>query len=318
MFDQLPSVRRDAVARALAGLGRVQSIEPLSGGLSGSGVWRVQAGGRQAILKLERPPDGLNDPVRQYACMAIAAEVGVAPKLLFADAGAGVSLVARIEARPLPERPVLLAEAAGLLRRLHAAPVFPALVDFPDGVAQLISRLQGLDLIEAEALAPLLEAWPQLKDACGWGEDGLVASHNDPNPRNLIWDGERLWLIDWEAAFRNDPLVDLAIVANYWGSGAADADALLEIYLGAPPGRRARNRLAAMQRVCRVYYGVVLINSAIGWTPPPEARRLQAPALADISAAIGTGRITLADPADRFAYGAAMLNLVLAGGAQSG
>ena len=191
MLDLFPASKRDAIGRTLAGLGQVQAIEPLSGGLSGSGIWRVRAAGRSAVLRIERPPDGLNDPARQYACMAIAAEAGVAPALLFADPDAGVGLVEQIEARPLPPREILLEAAAGLFRRLHAAPVFPPLVDFPDGVAQLIARLQGLDLVEASALAPLLENWPRLLGDCRWGEEGLVASHNDPNPRNLIWDGRR-------------------------------------------------------------------------------------------------------------------------------
>ena len=33
-------------------------------------------------------------------------------------------------------------------------------------------------------------------------------------PSNILFDGERLWLIDWESAYRNDPLVDVAIVSD--------------------------------------------------------------------------------------------------------
>jgi hypothetical protein len=223
-------------------------------------------------------------------------------------------VVERIDAHPLPARRDLLDAAAALLQRLHAAPVFPPLIDFPDGVAQLIARLQGLDLVDPAALAPLLEIWPRLRADCRWGEDSLVASHNDPNPRNLIWHGQRLWLIDWEAAFQNDPLVDLAIVANYMAPGPGDDAALLEAYLGQPPTAARLGRLRSMRRLCRVYYGVILINTAMGWRPPAEARRLDVAPLHEISAEIAAGRVTLAAPHERFAYGAAMLNLVLAGG----
>jgi thiamine kinase-like enzyme len=30
----------------------------------------------------------------------------------------------------------------------------------------------------------------------------LVSSHNDLNPNNVLFEGERAWLIDWELAFR--------------------------------------------------------------------------------------------------------------------
>ena len=71
-----PITHRPAVRRALAeafGAAPIQSLEPISGGLSGSGVWRVRVAGGTSILKVEPPPDGLFDPHRLYACMQIAA-----------------------------------------------------------------------------------------------------------------------------------------------------------------------------------------------------------------------------------------------------
>ena len=258
------------------------------------------------------PADGLNDYARQYACMAIAAEAGVAPRLLFADAGTGIAVIEHVEARPPPRREILLSKAAFLLGRLHAAPAFPPLVDFPEGVAQLVARLQDLDLVDDIALEPVLAFWAELRPACRWGEDGLVASHNDPNPGNLIWDGDRLWLIDWQAAFRNDPFVDLAIVCNYLGPGPQDEAVLLEGYFSQAADEDRLQRLRLMRQVCRIYYGAVLMSSAAGWSPPPGARRLEGPSLPEISAAIGADRAILAQPSGRFAYGAAMLKEALA------
>jgi thiamine kinase-like enzyme len=45
-------------------------------------------------------------------------------------------------------------------------------------------------------------------------QQGWVSSHNDSIPSNILFDGDRLWLIDWESAYRNDPLVDVAIVLD--------------------------------------------------------------------------------------------------------
>ena len=43
----------------------------------------------------------------------------------------------------------------------------------------------------------------------------MAPGHNDPfKPDNMLFEGNRLWLVDWEAAFQNDRYADLAVVAN--------------------------------------------------------------------------------------------------------
>lgn len=41
-----------------------------------------------------------------------------------------------------------------------------------------------------------------------------VLCHNDLNPKNVLMDDEKLWLIDWEYSGTGDPLFDLAVVAK--------------------------------------------------------------------------------------------------------
>src|SRR5205823_3190082 len=61
---------------------------------------------------------------------------------------------------------------------------------------------------------------------------GLVLSHNDVNPTNLIFDGERLLLLDWEAAGPNDRWFDLATVALFLRLDAEQCRRLLASYDG--------------------------------------------------------------------------------------
>ena len=64
-----------------------------------------------------------------------------------------------------------------------------------------------------------------------------VLCHNDLLPANLIWDDDRLWLIDWEYAGMGHPLFDLASVS----AGASFTDdqelALLSSYRAENPPR---------------------------------------------------------------------------------
>jgi len=62
----------------------------------------------------------------------------------------------------------------------------------------------------------------------------LVTSHNDMNPSNLVFDGERLLLIDWDMAGPNNPFHDLATVAMFLRMDDATASALIAAYDGTP------------------------------------------------------------------------------------
>ena len=95
-----------------------------------------------------------------------------------------------------------------------------------------------------------------------------VSAHNDINPRNVLFDGERLWLVDWELAFGNDPLADVANIANN-SSEVPDVDTLvLEGWLGRSPDDDIRHRLALMRDLHRLFYGTLLLSEFIGRRDP--------------------------------------------------
>jgi thiamine kinase-like enzyme len=62
----------------------------------------------------------------------------------------------------------------------------------------------------------------------------MVSSHNDLKPENTLFDGDRVWLVDWEAAFLNDRYHDLATVENFVVTNDAEEEAHLRAYFGEP------------------------------------------------------------------------------------
>ena len=74
----------------------------------------------------------------------------------------------------------------------------------------------------------------------------LVFCHNDLLAANLIDDGKRLWLVDWEYGGFNSPLFDLGGLASNSELPQELRDALLEIYFGRKPNDQLRYRFAAM------------------------------------------------------------------------
>ena len=103
--------------------------------------------------------------------------------------------------------------------------------------------IEGAGVFAPGVLAPVHDGFGRICAAYPWDRDAQVSSHNDVNPFNVLFDGDRLWLIDWEIAFRNDPFADVACVANNFadpvahaGSAEALEDALLHAWLGHAPG----------------------------------------------------------------------------------
>ena len=189
----------------------------------------------------------------QYKSLRIAAEAGIAPKLVYVDETRGIAVMDFIEAQPLrdyPGGPGTLAAAVGLLlRRLQDAPLFPYFVDYPDIVTRLFEHVRRTGLFADGLLDPYAERLERIRES--WPRVTPVSSHNDPNPRNILYDGERLWLIDWESAYRNDPLVDVAIVLDNLAPSPELEDVLLPIMAWPHAGRhgsRASGACACAQQ----------------------------------------------------------------------
>ena len=315
-LDFSPPVRA-AVARGLTaafGVAEPDSIVALGGGLSGAGVFRIRVGGIAYLLRLDQARDGFRDPQRAYACMRIAAAGLLAPRVRYADAEDGVAIMDFIEERPLSREycgtpDELVVEAAQTVRALHACPPFPPLVDYLDGIDALVAQFQARGLVAPAAMAELLDRYRELRARYRTDPADLVASHNDLNPRNILYDGSRLWLVDWESAFLADRYVDLACIANLFARTPAQEDLLLATYFGAADATR-RARLQVMRQVNHLFYGLVMAN-AVG--DQPQARDLSGRSLEDLHEALTLGEPVLDTEAGRFGYVRARLAAAIEG-----
>lgn len=317
MSSPIPEHLRPAVDRGLMaafGATELDSATALSGGLSGAAVCRIRVGGISYALRLTLTRDALRDPARGFACMGIAAAACLAPRVRYACAEDGVAIMDLVEAQPLFEYPgdggPLIVELAQAVRALHQTPAFPALTDYMAGMQALIGLHRASGLIDPAATAELFARYAEMASGYCTAPEDLVSSHNDINPGNLIFDGRRLWLIDWEAAFLADRYVDLATVANWFARGDRRAeDLLLATYFGAPPTDEQRARFEVMKVVNHVFAGVIFLNGAAGERPDADLadRTLAGASLSEMHAGLGTGAVNFARWDDRVAYGKARL-----------
>ena len=228
-------------------------ISPLSGGMTNHNFVVSDSQGRWVVrLGADLPEHGVlrrHEPLVAHAAHAI----GLSPEVVHAEPGLMVSRFIdgrTLEADDLRD-PRYLAATVHLLRRCHQhmrpqwqlpAPRFGVFDVVRAYGGELQARAEHLlqgRLEDLLALARSLETSVAPMPA--------VFCHNDLLAANLLDDGERLWLIDWDYAGLGNPLFDLANLSTNNGIGPMGDTPLLELYFGGPPSAALAESLRAMQ-----------------------------------------------------------------------
>jgi thiamine kinase-like enzyme len=192
-------------------------IEPLPGGITNHN-FVVRTAGRAYVARVcvERELLGINRR-NEVVCQRAAQSLGVAPAVVHHENGVLVSEY--VEARTLTaadvRAPGLLPRLASLLRTLHDGwdkitgellyfSAFQTVRTYARTARELGARLpddhEAL-LEDAHRLAHRIAPFVP------------VLCHNDVLPANVLDDGRRIWLVDWEYAGVGHPLFDLAGVS---------------------------------------------------------------------------------------------------------
>ena len=244
---------RDAIARLPCWPGPIE-IAPLSGGITNRNFKVTTTGRERFVVRIGRdiPEHGVMR-FNELAAARAAHAAGLSPEVVYAGDGLLVSRF--VDGRTFTPADVRAAVNLGriveLVRRCHTeVPRFfqgPALIFW---VFQVIrSYLRLLDSRQANpfgaALAGLSAKADRLERTLG--PVSIVFGHNDLLAANLLDDGERLWLIDWDYAGFNSPLFDLANLATNNELPPELETFVLQNYFGAAPGADVRRGFAAMQ-----------------------------------------------------------------------
>ncbi|HVH21883.1 MAG TPA: choline/ethanolamine kinase family protein [Pseudonocardia sp.] len=230
--------------------GRPRTVEDLSGGLTNRNLKVTTADG-VVVVRIPTPGPSLLgiDRDHEYANSVAAAQAGVGAPVLHYRPGIGLA-VGFLPGRTLSDAdlqdPDVLRRVAVACRQLHAGPRFGNEFDMFEVQARYrrIVADNGFRLPPRyDEFVPLVE---RIREALG-PRDGTVPCNNDLLAENLLDDGERVRIIDYEYSGNNDPCFELG---NIW-SEATLPEPLLEVlvtaYFGRPrPVQVARARLFAL------------------------------------------------------------------------
>lgn len=241
----------DRIADLPCWRGRIE-IAPLAGGMTNSNFLVTDSGRRYVVRLGEDIP--LHGVMRfnELAASRAAHEAGLSPAVIHAEPG--VMVLDHIDGHALtPEdvrEPARLALIVDLIRRCHRdIPRFlrgPVLSFNVFHVARdYVATLRDGGSRHVPEIASWTDRITRLEASVGPIE--LVFGHNDLLASNLLDDGRRLWLIDWDYAGFNSPLFDLGGLASNNGFDPAQERALLEAYFGEPPDDLLMRRYTAMK-----------------------------------------------------------------------
>ncbi len=133
-------------------------------------------------------------------------------------------------------------------------------------------------------------------------DSDLAPGHNDLfKPDNMLFDGNRLWLVDWEAAFQNDRYADLAVVANMIVTNESEERIYLQEYFGEPPDERQRARFYLMRQLAHMFYAMAFLT--LGSPGKPIDRIEPVPAYGDYQRRFWAREAGLTDNQAKTVYG---------------
>jgi thiamine kinase-like enzyme len=226
------------------------TAEPLHGGLSNES-WKVTDAAGAHVLRFGRDyPFHHVDRAREVMTARAAHAAGFGPPVEYAAPGVSVGRFitattwTAADLRHQPDR------VGHLLRRFHHE--MPAHVTGAGFIFWPFHVIRDYARTIAAGKSPFAPGLPGHLDLAARLEAAqiplpIVFGHHDLLPANVLDDGHRLWLIDYEYAGFGTAMFDLAGAASNAGMDAAETEALLAAYLGTSPDDDFARAFDAMQ-----------------------------------------------------------------------
>jgi thiamine kinase-like enzyme len=242
--------------------GEEARVEVLGGGITDHNVKIDVAGGSYVLRVGGRDAELLGiDRAVEYEATLAAAAVGIGPEVVQFVEPEGVLVTRYIEGEIIPperiRRPDSIRRVAQALRAVHNGPSLPArFISF-----RIVEDYRTLAFARG-AEVPTRYAWAhqvarRVERARGAFPERPC--HNDLLNANLIDDGARIRIVDWEYAGMGDVFFDLANFAVNNGLEREEREVLLEAYFGTvrPADERALELMVFMSDFREAMWAVV-------------------------------------------------------------
>ncbi|MEP6495997.1 MAG: phosphotransferase [bacterium] len=296
--------------------GAITAVTPFSQGMSGAAVYGVTTDSGEFVLRLVSPK--VADRWRgRLAIQQLASAHGVTPPIVTVEDDGRAIVSARVNGLPFAAalgdaatRPRVIGSLVEIFARLHSLPTDGLPVSDPLDVVRSLWNVQsGRPGFPSWAL-PLGESLPRIERLLE-SDPRRAVSHNDPNPGNILWDGTRVWLIDWDASGVNHPYYDLAGVAMFLSMPDEAALGLLAAQERGPIGAEQAELFRALRTLVTMLFATTFLEMVADLAALPDEVIETTLTPSECFRGVGSGAMDLRDANVRGMIGAALLRLLV-------
>ena len=249
--DKEPTIKK--ALRTAFDVDEFEDILPLTKGLSGAAVFKITVHGSPYVLRVIFRTETRDKPEYYFECLQTAANAGLAPRIFYLDIEDRISITEFIQEQYFPVSEARI-KMADLLRDLHALPKFSNQLHYMDASDAFLQKFLASNIVPKSDIKDLLELYERLRIIYPRNDqENLVSCHNDVKADNIIFDGVRPWLVDWEAARLNDRYVDLAAIANFVVKNEKDEIDFLKRYFGDSFDEYKQARFFLMSQIIHMF-----------------------------------------------------------------
>lgn len=298
--NELPIAHLEKIDFAvLKGLGTKnwELINLLSGGLTGVPVYRIVVENKSYTIKLEDVNDKEFDLQRSYKILETVSKQGISPLVYFTDPDRGIVLMKYIESNPRPEAsPENIQKFSHLIRELHENNSFPKWKSVIV-ILELVYQRLTPDYQKSKIIMESMHEINKMRNIL-FDQNDVRLCHCDLNPVNVLFDGEKYFLVDWQAASAQSFYFDLAYCSNWFYFYNEDLCALfLTSYLGREATEEESAKYYLMRIFSYIYLGIGFIslpfreNQNIPIIPEENIEKL--PSYLKFMQSLGSGMVDL-------------------------
>jgi len=127
--------------------------------------------------------------------------------------------------------------------------------------------------------------------------------HNDFHTKNILYDGDRFWLIDWEIAALSHPFYDLAYFAIFQLMSEQEGNKLLAIYLEREPTENELQDFKLLRRIAYGFIATAMLSETVSFeheVKTPSVGEEELHTLKEFFIAMDLGKINLLNKRDLY------------------
>ncbi len=237
-------------------------VKRLEGGMSNY-TYVVESNGKKYTYRVPgKFAERFVDRVEEYKTIILVDELNINNETVYLEVETGEKLALYVEGTILSDTDIISynKKSVEALKRIHSSSL-----ELPDYNA--FGRLDTYERYCIETGYSFDDEYKKLRATLDKARQQFsyikkVPCHCDYQPTNLVFDGSKLFVLDWEFAGMNDPIYDIACYGN---AGFDKALALLKEYVGGEPTAEEYSRLYFHRSFqCLQWFTVAIFKDRIG------------------------------------------------------